>query len=458
MKIKVLSASLLVLLLNSLSANAASISWNGNYRIEGHDLRGYDLDGGEKNYLLHHLSLSPKIIVKDDIIIRTRFDIFNNSNYGVKANQVGAFIGNPSNGKSSTTATFDDSSVIAESASVETVAATQLYLTWLLENGAFIAGRAPKHFGLGISHNAGTGDFDHWFDTHDVVGYKIIAGNHTFTPYYGKKTEGQIVDRADVNELTFQYQYENPDSGLIIGIYWEKTNSGDKIDATSAFGGTPTTAYEPELRNFYLKQSYAYWDLELEAGFLEGNTGVLKSGNKVSFEGTGFLANFSFDFAKDFHLDTRLGYASGDDPNTNNYEGFYFDRNVDIALMLFNHRLGQNSLDLIGSDVGGSDVTGVDNEYVGNTLFLSPRLSWRSGDKWKYDVTLTYAKLNEVPATGIDKSLGTEIDFGLSYMPNESTHVRFEAGYLLTGKAFEGNASNPANNAYIITGKAAISF
>lgn len=458
MKIKVLSLSLLLVLLNSLTLNAASISWNGNYRIEGHDLRGYDLDGGEKNYLIHHLSLSPKIIVKDDIIIRARFDVFNNQNYGVSSNQVGSFIGNPSNSKTSTAATFDDSSVISESMSVETVAATQLYLTWLAENGAFIAGRAPKHFGLGLSHNAGTGDFDHWFDTHDVIGYKVIAGNHTFTPYYGKKNEGQIVDRADVNELVFHYQYENSDSGLIIGIYWEKTNSGDAIDGTSVFGGTPSTSYEPELRNFYLKQAYKFFDLELEGGFLSGDTGVLNGGKKVSFEGTGFLANFSLDFAKDFHLDARLGYASGDDPATNNFEGFYFDRNVDIALMLFNHRLGNQSLDLIGSNVGGSSVVGVDNQYVGNTLFVSPRFSWRSGDKWKYDTTITWAKLNEVPSAGIDKSLGTEIDFGVSYLPNESTHVRFEAGYLLTGKAFEGNASNPASNAYIITGKAAISF
>jgi hypothetical protein len=462
MKIKALSAICLLVLLNSVSSLAASISWNGKYRIEGHDVRGYDLDGGEKNYLLHHLSLSPKIIVKDNIIVRARFDVFNNKNYGATANQVGAFLGKPANAESSTSASFDDSNVISQSMSLESIAATQLYLTWLMPNGAFIAGRAPKHFGLGLSHNAGTGDFDHWFDSHDVVGFKIFAGNHTITPYYGKKLEGQNVDSLngfDVNEIILHYQYSNPDSDLNLGVYYEKTNSSDKIDDSgTVFGGTPTTAYKPELMSVYLKQKYALYDLELEAGFLSGETGVLKSGNKVDFEASGFLANFSFDFAGDFRMDARLGYASGDNPNTANWEGFLFDRNIDVGLLLFNHRLGSSSLDLMGSSVGGSNVTGVDNEYIGNTTFLAPKVSWKSGDKWKYDVGLVWATLNEAPATGIDKALGTEIDFGVSYYPNDSTHVRFEAGYLLTGSAFEGNASNPANNAYIINGKAAISF
>lgn len=460
MKIKALSSLLTLFLLTPVLASAASVSWNGRYRIEGHDIRGYDLDGGEKNYLIHHLSLSPKIIVKDDIIIRARFDVFNNKNYGVSTNQVGAFIGSPANSSSSTSASFDDSEVIAETMSLENVAATQLYLTWLNENGAFIAGRAPKQFGLGLSHNAGTGEFDHWMDTHDIIGYKFIAGNHTFTPYYGKKTEGSVVDRADVNIMTLHYEYQNPDSGLVIGVYWEKTNSSDKIDSTtSVFGGTPTTAYEPELRSFYLKQKYEWYDLELEGGFLSGNTGVLKSGNKVSFESSGFLANFAFDFAKDFHLDARIGYASGDDPGTTNFEGFYMDRNLDVGLLMFNHRLGKSDLDLLGTSVGGSSVTGVDNEYISNTLFLAPKLTWGTSERWKYDVTLLWAKLNQAPVSGIDTALGTEIDFGVSYRPNDATLVRFEAGYLLSGKAFEGNSSsNPSNNAYIISGKAAISF
>ncbi|MEC9281886.1 MAG: hypothetical protein VX642_04190 [Bdellovibrionota bacterium] len=459
MRLKLLSLYVLSCLLMAANASATSVSWNGYYRLEATDIRNYDLDGEEKNFLLHHLALTPKIIVKDDIIVRARFDVFNNANNGVQTNQVGAFLGNPSNSEATSSVSFDDSSVIAESMGVETVAATQLYLTWLQENGAFIFGRTPKHFGMGLTHNAGINDFDHWMDTQDVIGWKILMGNHMITPYYGKKSEGSIVDKADVNILTFHYEYLNPDSGLNLGLYYEKTTSGDKIDDTgTVFGGTPTSGYSPEQINVYLKQAYTGFDLELEAGFLSGDTGVVKSGAPVSFEASGFLANFTFDFATDFHFDGRIGYATGDDPNSNNYEGFLFDRNLDVAYLLFNHKMGNSSLDLNNSAIGGASSSSVDTDYIGNTLFIAPKLTYKSSDRFHYDASLIYAKLNEVGTATTDDYLGTEIDLGMSYFPNDSTHVRLETGFLLPGGAYEGNASNSTNNAFIISGKAAINF
>ena len=38
---------------------------------------------------------------------------------------------------------------------------------------------------------------------------------------------------------------------------------------------------------------------------------------------------------------TKLGMVSGDDPLTTAYEGYQLDRNYDVAMLLFYHRLGK---------------------------------------------------------------------------------------------------------------------
>lgn len=451
---------LIVFALLSVSpkSRSAGISWDGYYRVEGTDIRNVDLDGQEKNFLLHHMALKPRIIVKDDIIVRARFDVFNNQNYGVLSNQVGSFFGNPANAQAVTPKTFDNSDVIAQNLAVESVAATELYLTWLMNQSALLVGRVPKHFGMGLTHNAGNGDFDHWFDTHDVLAWKLVMGNHSFTPFYGKKSEGSVIDRADVNHFSFHYDYQNPDSDLRLGIFYEKTTSGKSIDTTETiFGGTPSGGYRPEQINVYLKQNYKWYDWEFEAGFINGSTGSRRNGQEVKFQSSGFISNLSFDFAQKFVLDGRFGFASGDKPDTTEFEGFLFDRNLDVAYLLFNHRLGRN-LDLLGSDVGGASSDSVDTEYVGNTLFFAPRLSYMANDRWHYDVALVYARLNSINGLTQSRTLATEIDFGLSYRPNPAVHARLESGFLIPGQAFAGNTSNPLKNAFIISAKAAINF
>lgn len=73
----------LLTLLSMFSAQAMSIDWSGNYRLEWVNIDKTTLDTPSlsKSYLLNSLQLSPKIIAADGVNIIGKFNIFHNSNY-----------------------------------------------------------------------------------------------------------------------------------------------------------------------------------------------------------------------------------------------------------------------------------------------------------------------------------------------------------------------------------------
>src|SRR5690606_10968130 len=100
-----------------------------------------------------------------------------------------------------------DSNSMAENQRAETIQVSQLYLTFEQEFGQLLVGRAPLHFGLGMTHNAGFGLFDHWYDTRDLVAYKVVMGNISFTPMFAKVNEGNINESDDVTDWIAHLQY-----------------------------------------------------------------------------------------------------------------------------------------------------------------------------------------------------------------------------------------------------------
>ncbi|MFK8136957.1 MAG: hypothetical protein AB8E15_01235 [Bdellovibrionales bacterium] len=453
--------SFFAVLLFSLSGAAIDIDWTGKYRLEGTDVRNYDLDKNEKNYFLHHLILNPSIIATDDLEINFRFDIANSADYGGFTNQVGQFLGNTASAETSTNINSQTSDQIAQTMGLETIANTLLYLNWHTEYGSIAGGRLPKQFGLGTVYSAGKGSFDHWLDTHDVVSLQMLAGNHTITPSYGKINEGLTNERDDTTITSLQYDYEYPETKLKISILWEVINSDDSVatDFTGTTGSSISGSYSMENKLLYFSRAYGDWDLALEFAQQDGDTGIFVGAQEISMSGTGLAIEAGYKLSPNLKFEGRFGYASGDDINTTDkYEGFQFDRNYDVALLLFNHRLGTTDF-LKTESIGGSTTGGVDTEYISNAIYLAPKLVYQTSDKWTFDTSLIYATLHDgVLDSSVSKDLGLEIDFGMSYFHNPQTELRAEFGYLFAGEAFAGNTSQPTTNSYIISTKAAISF
>lgn len=469
-------AFIAVLVLTSLFASrpavAVSIDWTGGYRLELHDIDNPTLDSNSKQpktYGLQYLYLNPKIVASDGINIIGRFDILGNQTSAYRNSQLGSIFGSGGG--------TVDPRINAQNQETSSIGVSQLYLNVNHEYGSLIAGRAPFEFGMGITHNAGLGEFDHWYDTRDSVGYKFFVDNIAFMYMLSKVSQKNFGRGTTATDDSIIFEYNNKDNGAQAGVI-QQTRKSSLESNDSLLGANPlppfTTAtliggWETKTVNLFLGRSWDLFKLKLEASFLTGETGLLMAGSTVKFNAYAIAADLLFPQQEGgkWEFGAKIGMASGDKPETTDvYEGYQFDRNYDVAMLLFNHRMGQKDFlttSLIHAD--GSSGLGVgnsaDDEAIGNVAYIAPSAKYQWNEKIDIKSTLIYAQLTVNPTTTADatKDLGTELDVELIYKPRERVTWSTQVGMLLPGSAWKDGASNLESKTNIgISTKAAITF
>ena len=479
MSFSVALVALLGLTALSNSAHAFSLEWSGLYRIEALRIKNSELESIERNkaYINHHLILRPRAVVADGLSVFSRFDILNNAD--LPNSQFGQFFGNGVGGAPNNSA--DNTNVLAGNQADETLRVTELYLTYHFEFATLIAGRAPLHFGLGLTHNSGSGQFDHWYDNRDLVAFAMVMGNLKFRPMFAKAVEGELDIGDDINEYMFQMDYENAETDTSFGLFYQSRRSGLSgndipagLSASGIVGG-----FEGKNINFYMKRGWEDFSFGLEGGFAKGKTGLRDSSNNdIGFDGFGIAVELDYQKPQSlWHWNLKTGLAGGDNPDTaNTLEGFFFDRNYEIGLLLFNHVVGQfdalstslvrdTTLDVAGANGFTNAGSVPDVESLSNVIYLAPGFTHKWKDEWSWGGRLIYAVLSETnlrvngALTNVESDLGYELDFNLTYRPHERFTWVSEVGLLSPGAAFEGGATGlDSKFAYGIMTKAAINF
>lgn len=463
-----LSVAVLLTSVVASTSSAINIDWKGAYRFEWTQVDRPSLATpyGTKAYGLNYLSLSPKIIATDGVTIVSKFDILANQDDAYKNAQFGQLWGQ---GWPAPGAAYQ-SNVYAQNQRSTNLTVSQLYLNLNQEYGALVLGRAPIEFGLGITHNAGNGSFDHWSDTMDMVGYKFIIDNFFFMPILGRVYDQDVSQGNTVQDMILHLQYESKETGSLIGIMQQSRKASlGANDVPNA--GTKTGEYSIQTVSFILGREWEKFGFKLEAGFNSGNLGVQSATlEDIKTNGYGIAAELYMP-RKDskFELNVRLGIATGDDPtSTGTYEAYQFDRNYDVAMLMFNHRLGQADFLTTGltrETTTHGVSTSLDDESISNAIYVSPRLSYVWSDRLDLNNTLTYAQLVTNPLatnSGFSKDLGFEWDIELAYEPTERIQWVNQIGLLFPGAAFKNGTGTGGNleNAmtYGFATKAAISF
>lgn len=458
---------------------AGDFQWSGTYRAEAYDIRNSSLDSSkrEKAYGLHHLILRPRIEAADGITIRSRFDLFNYGLSNMPSNQLGAVWG--SGVGTGAPSSVHDSNVASSSQRPETLQVTELYLTIIQEFGALVVGRVPLQFGLGMVHNAGNGEFDHWMDNRDIIGYKIVMGNLFILPMYGKASEGLNLEKNDdVTDMMVQLQYENLESGVEMGFFYQgrSANSGNDIPELGNdffVGGPGARKGRLSTRSYslYGVKETRVFRFGVEASWQEGNLGVVTAqGEEVTMSGYGLAAELDYrpDNSK-YSFGLKTGFATGDNPDTTNkFEGFIFDRNYDVAFLLFNHTLGKKNFlrtELVGTQNTDNSIlthNQPDIEALSNVYYVAPSVSYKWNEKWmlQAQVTMAWLQTDPIPGGDTDNSLGYEFDFAFNFRPNKRLSWVNQIGMLFPGAAFKGGSMNnfSTDMAYGFVSKAAISF
>lgn len=480
------SAAVLTSCLSLSRALAADLTWGGHYRFEAVKINHPEL-GGEKTdkaYALHHLVLFPKLVAADGLTLHSRLDVLNDPNHGI-SNQgqiysvAGDVLGNGPSGGSPTTTT--ESNAGGRTMRAGSLAVTELWASWNQEFGQLIVGRAPLQFGLGTAFNAGNGLFDHYIDTRDLVSYKIVLGNFSITPMMGKMSEGGLGSEDDVDDYILHLQYDNPDSELSLGfIYDMRIGLGSGNDMPTGTQYWPATfsrtgTFKNTLMGIFLSQKALPWlRTSVEADLLSGDTGVQNtSGNGVGLNSFGIAAELALIPSAESRWSgvLRVGMASGDDPGTTDtYEGFVFNRNYDVGMLMFNHPLGQADFMRTGLVRNATTAASsqIDTEAISNAFYLAPSVSYRDRENLSYGATFVYGLLNKdpilaaAPATGSAGTavdLGYELDLSVTYKPLERLTWITEAAFLLPGSAWKGGSRSYENKfTYGLVTKAAISF
>ena len=441
----------------STSAYAMSFDWGGTYRLEYTSVDKPSLVRGApgKSYFLNHLNLRPKILAYDGVEVVSNIELLGNSAY--PDSQLGTWYGSGSRSVAS------NSSVVNTNQNSSNLQVNQLYLMASQEFGSLLAGRVPLHFGLGMTTNSGTGPFDHWNQTRDLIGYKFIIGNFFFMPMIGKIYDDGLQSGGDSTEQILHVEYDNPETESAIGFFYTRVSTSPETnDAASAFGGTAVYGYQVARTNMFLARGFEGFKFKMEVGFDGGSTGLVNSaGDDVKVSAYGVVINMDFPSAQSrWQWNVRLGLASGDNPNTSSFEGYYFNRNYDIGLILFNHPLG--SYDVLRTApyryktaCGNSSapcsnypvVSAADEETVSNAYFLAPSVTYQWTDRWQWVNTLVWAQAQANPIVGEEpgRSIGYEWDTGLMYKVSEKIRWKTDLGLFLPGSVWRAGSQGLEN-------------
>lgn len=461
---------LLYLVMLSQVSFAISIDWSGGYRFELTDIDNPSLNTSAKQpktYGTQYLYLSPKLIASDGINIISRFDVLGSQIPAYRNSQLGSVFGSGGGA---------GPRINSQTQETTTIGVSQMYLNINHEYGSLVAGRAPLEFGMGISHNAGLGEFDHWYDTRDTVGYRFMVDNISFMPMLSRVSQKDFGRGVTTSDETFVFEYNNKDNGDQAGVIQQtrksSLESNDALSATNPLSATFPLAtvgggWNSKLVNLFLGRNWETFKLKLEASFLTGETGLYLGSESIKFNSYAVATELLFPRkeASKWEFSAKLGIASGDNPSTANiYEGYQFDRNYDVALMLFNHRMGLRDFlttAILHNDASLSVGNSADDEAIGNATYLAPSAKYQWSDKLEIKSTLIYAQLVVNPTNTLDttKDLGTELDIEFIYKPRERVTWSNQLGVLFPGSAWKDGASNLDNKTNIgFSSKAAITF
>lgn len=474
-------ASLLILGLTTLirsTAEAVILDWKGLYRVEYVDVDKAEMtSGSHKGYLLNNLVLMPSLLPSDGIEVVSRIHLTENDDPRYVDSQMGFLWGNSVNPGTSTYT--DNSNAFSQHRAKTGLAISQLYLKVDQEWGSLVVGRAPIHFGLGITHNAGTNPFDHWYDTRDVIAYKMHVGNLFIMPSLSKQYANDFLAGNEITNQTIHFEYKNPESGDWLGLFYETSKGNRTINDVptaplNAAGGI-TDAFSFNSYNIVLGKDFSFFDFRIEGGFQSGTTGARDANDRdIRLGGYAVVGEFNVAAAESKNRwKVKAGSVSGDNPETEDFEGYLIDRNYDVALLLFNHALGQNAdifKTAIGHDYDASKNRTIrnsaDDEYISNVLFVAPQWTRQLADRWNMRNTLAFARLNNTrmkigsSIEDISSAVGFEWDLGFSYKANDNVEWRFDSGLLFPGEAFKmGSAGlKTSKTVFGLSTAAAITF
>lgn len=330
---------------------------------------------------------------------------------------------------------------------------------WLEYNtpyGIFKVGRMPRDWGLGIRLNSGSNVWDHFGDTFDSVLFEAGVENYKFGVFFDKIQEGDIdVGVDDTDNVAGYVQYTDPEMELDAGLMYTFFVESE----ANIFMSTVDPYFKKQWGDFYIGWEGVFGFGEIGAAHLGCDTGhdFHNTGNASAIScvsnGSNFINNLFLDLDilqigtglelaynvdENLTLYSNAGYASGqDNQNRGRYEVFAFDRNYDIALIMFNHGVGR-----LDADLGFLNWRSVPySNAVNNAIYVQAGASYDWTDQFNTSVSAVWGYAARAQLFGQGRNYGVEADFIFGYEFSKNLHAGLDWGILFAGDFYEGGNS-----------------
>lgn len=422
----------LTLLAHAPAVDAAQLEWRGHYRARGLIYDSLSLSDtnpqaeGTRHLLDHRLRLEPRWLLSDRVGIYAQVDALDLVPWGVEPEGMV----DPVTGEETALAfeqtlvapTNDDGGLLRSS-----IAVTRAWAEVYSDIGRFRFGRVPLHWGTGIFLNDGLSPNAEYGDTADRVQFTTRLGLVYLMAAWDLNYEGLLNENDDMATANLAVAYQTETVGL--GYYnWYR------YQPSQSFG-----SYAGDLW-FHAILGPAEVDAEVVGLFGGGN---LEGGaNDVRISAFGAMVRAGLNL-ESLSLGIEGGLATGDaDPDDATIRTFSFDRDHNVALMLFEEPLPTlAAVTTTEANEGEYLDAALTGEGVRNALYIRPHVGWQFLPNLKGDLALVAAQAAKLPEEYEEsRGYGLEVDATLIYEPYEHLSVRGTLGVLFPGeyyRAFE---------------------
>lgn len=296
----------------------------------------------------------------------------------------------------------------------------------------FRFGRMGNHWGMGLLANDGNGDNADFGDTVDRLQLLARIGPVQFSLAFDTYLEGWINESDDVFGLTLAGGFLSEVHSAGLYVHWRRM---------------PSNQWNAMFADLWGRTRLGPLRVELEAVFQYGK-GDLALGDIVYEDQEVLAGGGAFKAGIDvlpFGGEVEVGLATGDKDTTDDtWRTFSFDRDHDVALLLFEETMPtfRPTSAVADTPVFGEDTSlAVTGNGVSNAFYIKPGGYFDPLDNLRLRLDFIAARTLVDPLqeelSAEDMHLALEIDFGARWLLYENFELGARVGVMFPGPRFE---------------------
>jgi hypothetical protein len=357
----------------------------------------------------HRLRLAPTWTMAEGVQLKAQVDGLAWTRFGAQADT----FADPVSGSATSLAFTDGAATTGE------LALTRAWAEVQTGAGKLSFGRMPMQWGAGILWNPGNDPLSEYGDSVDRLSYSTRVGPVFLLGTADVVHEGYVNEPDDMVGYTGAVGYRSETSGVGLLNHVRSQSTNDWLSYTG---------------DFWAFANLGPAQVQLEAVGTYGG-GNLEGGiNDVSVLAFGALLDAQWR-GEHLGLGVQGGYASGDsDPTDTDLRSFSFDRDHNVALMMFEEPLPTLRAPVPSEENDGRTTeAALLGEGVSNALYVRPRVSYKLGPVEADLVWITARMASGPTSTEGRRSYGNEFDLGATWTPRPKAELRATAALYLPG-------------------------